>query len=56
VSDGKTTLVRLYDGLVLKGAALVAAQPHPPVGKGLGQGGRGRGGKGFVGQYRYAPY
>ena len=27
MTDGKTSLVRFYDGLVLRGAALVAAQP-----------------------------
>lgn len=52
VSDHKVTLIRFYDGMVIKGGAL--QEPLSPAGKG-GKGGKG-GGRGFAAGFRYAPY
>ena len=48
----KVTLIRFYDGMVIKGGAL--QEPLSPAGKG-GKGGKG-GGRGFAAGFRYAPY
>ena len=52
MSDHKVTLIRFYDGMVIKGGAL--QEPLSPAGKG-GKGGKG-GGRGFAAGFRYAPY